>query len=222
MNSKLNKQPSQECDHFRRSFFWVANGEVDRNRDRTAKTLKGTRTMHTVKCIEPYKLLTRQLSCFCQSCQTGTGECANVAIVGPWSEKVLIPVPGPLQLTVQLPAQESDDQLPDQKIDDQLPAQEIDDQLSVQEIHDQLPAPAIGEFVEAVVEGKYRTMTFFAKVLDVDEANGDLKLHYLTLKPGSTDVFVWADKSWLSKGQITKIVPPPVLVPARGIAFTFQ
>ena len=61
-------------------------------------------------------------------------------------------------------------------------------------------------------------------VLDVDEASGDLilKLHYLTVKPGSADICVWADKSWLPKEQIAKTVRPPILAPTRGTAFTFQ
>ena len=49
-------------------------------------------------------------------------------------------------------------------------------------------------------------------VLDVDEASGDLilKLHCLTVKPGSADICVWADKSWLPKEQIAKTVRPPI------------
>ena len=49
--SFLKKQPPFEgCCHSLRSFFWV--GEVDRDgTDRIAKTVKGTRSFHTVKGV---------------------------------------------------------------------------------------------------------------------------------------------------------------------------
>ena len=238
-SSKLNKQPAHECDHFRRSFFWVAAGEVRRDRNRTVKTLKGTRALHTVKCVEQNMLCTRHLSCMCCSCQTGTGECANAAIAGPWTAEALRPQPVHHQPAVHVadddqepgdqPAQELGNQPTVQQPVLHQPAvqvadddQEPGDQPAVQQPVPHQPAPAVGDFVKAKVKGRHRNVIFFAKVLDVDKASGDLKLHYLTQKPGSADIFVWADESWLPKEQITKIVRPPILAPTRGIAFTFQ
>ena len=74
---------------------------------------------------------------------------------------------------------------------------------------------AIRDFVQAEVKSQYRNVHFFAKFLDVDKASEDLKLHCLSVKPGSADIFVWGDESWLPKEQITKIVGAPV--PPSGI-----
>ena len=57
------------------------------------------------------------------------------------------------------------------------PAWEPGDQPAVQHPVPHQPAPAIGDFVEAEVKGRYRNVSFFAKFLDVDKASGDLKLH---------------------------------------------
>ena len=95
------------------------------------------------------------------------------------------------------------------------PAWEPGDQPAVQHPVPHQPAPTIGDFVQAEVKGRYRNVSFFAKFLDVDKASGDLKLHYLTVKPGSADIFVWVDESWLPKEQITKIIHPPI--PPFGI-----
>ena len=56
------------------------------------KTLKGTRSLHGVKCLEQNVILTRNLSCFCNSCRSGVGHCENTNIAGNWHREELIPV----------------------------------------------------------------------------------------------------------------------------------
>ena len=92
------------------------------------------------------------------------------------------------------------------------PAWEPDNQPAVRHPVPHQPAPAIGDFVEAEVKGRYRNVNFFAKFLDVDKSQWrpQVTLNYLTVKPGSADIFVWVDESWLPKEQITKTVHPPV------------
>lgn len=90
--SKLNKQPSDEdCTHFRRSFFYIHSGDIIRNRERSVQTLKGTRALHSVKCVEQHIVLTRQLSCFCAACSSGVGSCRNANVVGAWKREMLKP-----------------------------------------------------------------------------------------------------------------------------------
>lgn len=82
IRSTLNKQPSEGCClHFRRSFFWISSDDIKRNRGRAVHTLKGTRALHSVKCVEQHSVLTRQLSCFCAACSSGVGDCQNADVV---------------------------------------------------------------------------------------------------------------------------------------------
>ncbi|XP_041377609.1 uncharacterized protein LOC121389984 [Gigantopelta aegis] len=92
-NSALNKQPPSEgCIHFLRSFFWVGERDVKRDRmDRDVKTVPGTRSFHSVKSVEKNIILTRELTCCCLACQTGDRDCISTATVGPWSSHVLRP-----------------------------------------------------------------------------------------------------------------------------------
>ena len=51
--SCLNKQvPSDHCIHFLCSSFYVDSTDIDRARNRSVKTLKGTRSLHAVRCVE--------------------------------------------------------------------------------------------------------------------------------------------------------------------------
>ena len=94
--SKLHKQPeaqAQACKtHFFCSFFWVKSTDIVRQRNRPVKTLKGTRSLHRVKCVEQNVILTRNLSCFCNSCRSGVGHCENTNIAGNWHREELIPM----------------------------------------------------------------------------------------------------------------------------------
>lgn len=74
----VTKRPlvDNECMHFQRKFFYADT--IDRDRGFASiklRTLKGTRQVHSVKCIKPGCIATRNLSCFCASC-TGTQDCA--------------------------------------------------------------------------------------------------------------------------------------------------
>ena len=53
-NSPLNKQPPVEgCAHHLRTSFWVGDDDTKRDRpEREAQTVKGTRSFHSVKCVE--------------------------------------------------------------------------------------------------------------------------------------------------------------------------
>ncbi|KAK7100262.1 uncharacterized protein [Littorina saxatilis] len=89
--SALNKQPHDEdqCHHLLRTFFWVAEGEILRQRGRQVQTLKGTRSLHAVRCVEANTVATRDLSCMCDACLSGIGECSNIESVAPWQNQVL-------------------------------------------------------------------------------------------------------------------------------------
>ncbi|KAK7093018.1 hypothetical protein V1264_008679 [Littorina saxatilis] len=89
--SALNKQPHDEdqCHHLLRTFFWVAEGEILRQRGRQEQTLKGTRSLHAVRCVEANTVATRDLSCMCDACLSGIGECSNIESVAPWQNQVL-------------------------------------------------------------------------------------------------------------------------------------
>ena len=80
-------------------------------------------------------------------------------------------------------------------------------------------APSVHDFVIVSVEGKQRSVQFYAKVLEIDE--DELKVHYLVKKPAS-DIFVWSDTAWVSTKDVVRTVPAPSLVPGRGIGFMFQ
>ena len=64
---------------------------VVRNRGHTVKTLKGTQSLHAVRCVEANVLRRRTLSCTCDPCCSGLGECVNREKVGPLERKALKP-----------------------------------------------------------------------------------------------------------------------------------
>ena len=71
MSSKLNNQPkdAEQCSHSLRSGFFVPK-DIPRNRH-----VKGTMSLHVVKCVEQNVLLTWALSCSCHPRLTGAGRC---------------------------------------------------------------------------------------------------------------------------------------------------
>ena len=83
--SPLNKQPPREgCAHHLRTFFWVSEGDVNRNRpERQVNTVKGTRSFHAVKCVQQNQMLSRHPSCSCELCHSGVGNCLFLDVVGP-------------------------------------------------------------------------------------------------------------------------------------------
>lgn len=96
VRSTLNKQPSVGCClHFHRTFFWISSDDIKRNRGRAVQTLKGTRALHSVKCVEQHSALTRQLSCFCTACSSGVGDCQNADVVEAWKRQNLNPAADP-------------------------------------------------------------------------------------------------------------------------------
>lgn len=84
--STLTKQPPVEgCVHSLRTFFWVREEVTCRDRpDRISKTIKGTRSLHSVKCLEKGVVLSRHLTCMCSSPLSGVGACMQVSITGLW------------------------------------------------------------------------------------------------------------------------------------------
>ncbi len=83
----LTKSPpeGQCCQPFMRTAFYVRADEVDRERVRTMRTVKGTRKVHAVKTVKPGMICTRNLSCFCDYCLKGEGsECKNTTYVANW------------------------------------------------------------------------------------------------------------------------------------------
>ena len=83
----LTKSPpeGQCCQPFRRTAFYIPASEVDRERVRIMRTVKGTRRIHAVKNIEGGVIGARNLSCFCDHCLKGEGaRCKNAAYVMKW------------------------------------------------------------------------------------------------------------------------------------------
>ena len=82
-----------KCCHSRRWFIYVKDGDINRNRpDRTkVATLPGTRKLHAVQGVGPYKVQSRQLSCFCNACvhEESGARCANSDVVSKWTNRKL-------------------------------------------------------------------------------------------------------------------------------------
>ena len=81
--------------------------------------------------------------------------------------------------------------------------------------------PSVGDLMKAALVGKQKQISF-AKITDTDEDTGDMKLHYLKLKPGSSSVHIWADKAWVPADQELSPVPQPSLAQTWGIDFLFN
>ena len=68
----------------KRSFVYVAKGEINRERPETnVTTLKGSRGFHQIQVAAPYKLEVRRLSCFCFPCLLKNNDmCKNASYTG--------------------------------------------------------------------------------------------------------------------------------------------
>ena len=74
-----------------RTFFWVPAGTINRDRpERMVKTVAGTGDFHEVKSGGKGVISARHLTCFCEPCLTGEGDCVNEGIVVSFSETTLI------------------------------------------------------------------------------------------------------------------------------------
>ncbi|XP_038047900.1 uncharacterized protein LOC119722007 [Patiria miniata] len=74
--------------HEKRSFIFVQEGKINRNRpDHTdVETLKGTQRLHCVTGTDkPYVVAYRERSYFCHTCMTRIGKCSNEDITGTWN-----------------------------------------------------------------------------------------------------------------------------------------
>lgn len=83
----------ENCDAQRRSFFFVKQGDI--NRDRTERVVKsavqGTRALHSVRSVEAGVIDVRLLGCFCDGCISGNplSTCSNSIHVLPWQRRAL-------------------------------------------------------------------------------------------------------------------------------------
>ena len=158
------------------------------------KTLKGTRSLHGVKCLEQNVILTRNLSCFCNSCRSGVGHCENTNIAGNWHREELIPV-GPQRqppAAQDLPAVAAPQHQPAAAQDlpavaapDVVPAIPATDMPAVRPSSPEIEGlqPKTGDFLEVELDGDNRAVTFFGKVLSTDSS--DLHVQFLEKKAGS-------------------------------------
>ena len=81
-----------QCSRQQRTYFFVENGTIDRNRNsiKVKNSLNGTRALHSVKCVsEPGILGTRRHSCYCYPCISGQNECDNNDYILPWQTRAL-------------------------------------------------------------------------------------------------------------------------------------
>ena len=85
----LPEKVDGKCMHVRRKFFFVSKDDIDHQRlQRQVKTaVSGTRKLHSVRCVSPGVVATKNLSCFCPSCWADDpidSECPNKEHVRPW------------------------------------------------------------------------------------------------------------------------------------------
>lgn len=81
------KVSEEQHVHERRNFIFVKNGDIDRERQGRVdvKPLKGTHQLHCVfPTGEPYRVSSRERSCFCIHCMTAVGECDHLDVTGEW------------------------------------------------------------------------------------------------------------------------------------------
>ena len=89
--SHETKSTKNEKEMSIRDFMYLERSSLQRVIEGTdVQTLKGTRKIHVTEGSGmKYGLLTRELSCYCPSCITGTAGCDNVP---PWETRQLEPV----------------------------------------------------------------------------------------------------------------------------------
>ena len=86
--SALTLKPEEDVcpeNHFLRTFFWVGEDDIIRERgERNVKTLPGTRKFHCVRSNSDGGIQARHLTCYCDACITGTGQCSSQE-AGDWT-----------------------------------------------------------------------------------------------------------------------------------------
>ena len=86
--SALTQKPEEDAcpeNHFLRIFFWVGEDDIIRERaGRNVKTLPGTRQFHCFRSFSNGGIKARHLTCKCDACITGTGQCSSQE-AGDWT-----------------------------------------------------------------------------------------------------------------------------------------
>ena len=79
-----NLSGSEGHNHTKRSFLYVSSESINRERLERVNVaaVKDTRSMHCVVGLSPYKVKTKELSCFCKACTKGKGSCVNKVHTG--------------------------------------------------------------------------------------------------------------------------------------------
>ena len=80
---------SQDHAHNKRTIFFVKDGTIQRERRGVAaaiKTVPGTRSLHCIVGVEPFVVMARERSCFCQACVSPKDgeDCQHLEFCGPW------------------------------------------------------------------------------------------------------------------------------------------
>ncbi|XP_033107312.1 uncharacterized protein LOC117109171, partial [Anneissia japonica] len=82
----LSLPKEEDHVHMRRRFFYVKNGEVnreERERSTNIRPLQNTRSSHSFSGIEPYFIGVKERSCFCNICMGTSDEaCPNTKFTG--------------------------------------------------------------------------------------------------------------------------------------------
>ncbi|XP_048768181.1 uncharacterized protein LOC125674864 [Ostrea edulis] len=86
----LPKEDTNQHIHQKRTFMFVKDGEIDREKNNRLgnKAVKDTRMTHCFRPVAPYVITSRERSCFCDVCRciNGTCEekCSNELLTGNW------------------------------------------------------------------------------------------------------------------------------------------
>ncbi|XP_033755233.1 uncharacterized protein LOC117338131 isoform X1 [Pecten maximus] len=91
---KMTTDNSESHIHSKRIFFFVNSREISRDRQPRLQNIKAvpqTRQSHHFKSVQPFVVLSRERTCFCDACQQleGSSECKNADIVGKWNVHTL-------------------------------------------------------------------------------------------------------------------------------------
>ncbi|MEW8487801.1 MAG: hypothetical protein AB2705_21695, partial [Candidatus Thiodiazotropha sp.] len=73
---KISKNDNEtNCNHKRMTFFLVNN--ISHETTASLKTVRGTRALHSEKCVSPGVVQVRNLTCLCSACLSGNTECTG-------------------------------------------------------------------------------------------------------------------------------------------------
>ena len=140
--------------------------QVDRKSITRAKTLPGSRKLHSVSSTGVgFQIKVRELSCYCVGCKSGE-QCLNSDYVDHWCVKVLKP-------TEQTQTEECPLEQPQTE---ELPL-ETTETVSTEEILDDNSKLTVNSFVAIKLETKKSQACYFAKVKSID--NDDICVEYL-------------------------------------------